>query len=353
MVSSRTFRRTLQGHRLIAVTATLLLAALFVALQRAGSAEPEPLTVMTWNLEWFYDEHRGDNYSRLAKEKAAPDRESWDWRRDAVANSLVTARPTIAAVQEVESQRVLWYLAGAIERREELGYRSIGYPSRDYYTEQDVGMLIRPPADLLQTTQYWLSESLRQQDRYHDVTKHLVAVFEFPVGERRERVTVVNAHLRSGVAGETQRKRQARLLHYWVADLIRQKQNLIVLGDFNSEVRGDKRPAGSDLGILAGKETDSTDDDLVDLNLRLPETDRQTHLLPGREFDHIFCSPALMDDEPGVPDLVFQSIELRRDLVIRGDVDDPDRHWESYWEIPARERDLSDHIPLMATFEVR
>ncbi len=34
----------------------------------------EPLTVMTWNLEWFFDDNAGDNFSELAKEKASPSR---------------------------------------------------------------------------------------------------------------------------------------------------------------------------------------------------------------------------------------------------------------------------------------
>ena len=30
--------------------------------------DPESFSVMTWNLEWFYDENPEDNYSKLSKE---------------------------------------------------------------------------------------------------------------------------------------------------------------------------------------------------------------------------------------------------------------------------------------------
>ena len=33
-----------------------------------ASPSVEPLTVMSWNLEWFYDEQQGDNFSSLGKE---------------------------------------------------------------------------------------------------------------------------------------------------------------------------------------------------------------------------------------------------------------------------------------------
>ncbi len=58
----------------------LVLACLVIALLsncpaqslhgRSGAKSAlEPMTVMTWNLEWFYDDEAGDNYSELGKEK--------------------------------------------------------------------------------------------------------------------------------------------------------------------------------------------------------------------------------------------------------------------------------------------
>ena len=308
---------------------------------------------MTWNLEWFYDDDQGDNHSRLGKEKSAPSRAEWDWRRDAIAKSIAEARPTVLAVQEVESRRVLWYLARALTRNHSLEYHEAGLEGRDHFTEQDVGLLIRPPIDLLSLFQGAYPRRMRATNLYYDVTKHLMAVLEFQHDETRERVIVMNTHLRSRPEGEPLRLRQARLIHHWIADAIRRGENVILLGDFNTEETGDVTRAKSDLGIASGRETEDTEDDLVDLTLKLASDDRQTHLLDGRQYDRIFCSRSLLNDDPSRRDLVFKKIEVRRDLAIRGDQDTPEQHWENYWKLSPNERDLSDHFPLMATFEVR
>lgn len=342
--------------RLLAAAICLLLAPRLVA-QDAGSSDgsetPAGLTVMTWNLEWLYDEHQGDNYSELAKEQSAPSRSDWDWKRDEIANSIAAVKPSIVGVQEAESRRVLWYLTRALDRNHQLEYQELAFQSRDFYTEQDVGILIRKPIEVISTSQRGYPQRMRQSRRYYDVTKHLIAEFELPAGPASERVIVINVHLRSRAKGEPFRLRQARLLHFWIADKIKAGENVIVLGDFNSEERGDTTRPESDIGIAAGLETETPDDDLVDLHLRLPPGDRQTHLLEGRQFDRILCSRSLMDDDPDRVDLVFQKIEVRRDLSIRGKPDTPEQHWDSYWQTPPEERDVSDHYPVIAAFELR
>ncbi len=313
----------------------------------------EPLTVMTWNLEWFYDDEAGDNYSELAKEKTAPSRAEWDWRRDAIASSIAESKPTVLAVQEVENRRVLWYLARALTRNHKLEYHELGIESRDHFTEQDVGIMYRPPADALSLFQGTYPQRMRSSNQYYDVSKHLMAVLEYPTGETSERVLVMNVHLRSREEGEPLRLRQARLVHHWIADAIKKGENVILLGDFNTEEKGAETRKESDLGIASGLETPGGDDDLVDLNQRLPSGMRQTHLLEGRQFDRILCSRSLLEDDPSRLDLVFTKIEVRRDLAVRGKQDTPEQHWETYWKLPPAERDLSDHYPVMATFEVR
>lgn len=319
----------------------------------AKEPQHQPLTVMSWNLEWFYDDQSGDNYSKLAREKAAPSREEWDWRRDSVASSIARSTPTILALQEVENRRVLWYLSRALTRNHKLEYHELAFESRDHYTEQDVGMMYRPPAEVLSTGQYGYPKRMRSTNQYYDVSKHLMAVLEFPTADGSERLLVMNVHLRAGVEGEPFRLRQARLLHHWIADAVASGENVILLGDFNTEETGNSTRAASDLGIAGGRESESTDDDLIDLNLRLPESQRQTHLLEGRQFDRILCSRSLLDDEPSRSDLVFTKIEVRRDLAIQKSPDTQEEHWERYWDLPQDERDLSDHYPVMATFELR
>lgn len=320
----------------------------------ARATAGEPLTVMTWNLEWFFDNETGDNYSKLAREKSTPSRAQWDWRRDAIAASIAKANPTVVAVQEAENRRVLWYLARALERNHKQNYRELGIQGRDHYTEQDVGMLFRSPASLLNTVQYAMTDRMRKTEQYYDVSKHLMAVFEFPVGDSFERVIVFTLHLRSGADAEPLRRRQARLVHHWIGSAVAAGEHVIVLGDLNTEQRGhSKTNPDSDLGILSGSETRDKKDDLVDLNLTLARHQRQTHLLAGREFDRIFCSPSLMKDIPGKPNLVFQSIEVRADLAIQGPPDTASQHWDAYWKQRDDQRDLSDHYPVIATFEVK
>lgn len=316
-------------------------------------AQAEDLTVMTWNLEWFYDENQGDNYSKLAKEQSAPSRKDWEWKRDQVAKSLADAKPSVVGLQEVESRRILWYLTRSLDRNFSLEYRELGIQSRDHFTEQDVGFLVRPPVDVVSIFQGVFSRQIPNRDQFNDVTKHLMVTLDVPVGNSFERVHVMNLHLRARAEVEPIRMKQARLVHRWIEKLIQAGENVIVLGDFNTEERGNTTRPNSDVGIIAGLETATTNDDLVDLNLRLPRGDRQTHLLDGRQFDRILCSRSLLTDDPDRVDLVFKKIEVRRDLCVRGKPDTADEHWDSYWKMSEQERDLSDHYPLIATFEPR
>ena len=317
------------------------------------TAAAESLTVMTWNLEWFFDDEQADNHSVLAKEKTAPSRAAWDWRRDAIAKSISEVRPSILAVQEVESRRVLWYLSRSLKRNHQLQYQELGVEGRDHFTEQDVGLLIRSPVDVVSVFQGAYPNRIRSNGQFYDVSKHLLAVLEYQHGVNYERVIVMNVHLRSRPEGEAIRLRQGRLVHHWIAEAIKNGENVILLGDFNTEETGETTRQRSDLGIASGLETPDSEDDLVDLNLRLASDGRQTHMLDGRQFDRIFCSPSLLKDDPSRLDLVFTKIEVRPDLAIRGQPDTPEQHWETYWKLPADERDLSDHYPVMATFVLR
>ena len=330
-----------------------MLQAVQAQTESAASPNQEDLTVMTWNLEWFYDDQKGDNFSKLGKEMSSPTRAQWDARRDAIADSIAKAKPSILAVQEVENRRVLWYLSQALQRNHGLEYDELGIEGRDHYTEQDVGFLIRPPVDVLQIIQGGYPKRMRSTNQYYDLTKHLMALLEVQCGDSYEQVLVINVHLRSGQKGEPFRRRQARLLHHWIANAVISGQNVIAIGDFNSDEQADVTQPGTDLGIASGLETPTLADDLVDLNLRLAPDERQTHLLPGREFDRIFCSPSLLEDDPNRQDLVFKSIAVGRDLAIRGPADTPEQHWDDLWENSTKHRDLSDHYPVIATFEVK
>ncbi|QDT12055.1 Endonuclease/Exonuclease/phosphatase family protein [Planctomycetes bacterium K23_9] len=323
-------------------------------VQGSHTDQVEPLTIMTWNVEWFFDDNDGDNFSKLAKEKTAPSRGDWDWHRDAVAHSIAQSKPSILALQEVENRRVLWYLSRALDRSHKLKYSELCDESGDHFTEQDVGFMYRSPIDVLQTRHHRLTRAMKKTEKYFDLSKHIVGLFEVPNGtDTPEHVTVLNLHLRSRAEGESIRKRQARLAHLWMRDMIATGANVIILGDTNTEEKGDTTLAESDLGILSGAETESTADDLVDITLNLAREDRRTHLLPDRQFDRILVSQSLIDDDPSRPDLVFSKIDVLRDLAIQGELDTEAEHWEEYWQRDPKRRDLSDHLPVQATFEIK
>ena len=266
------------------------------------------------NLEWFFDNEAGDNYSDLAKEKTSPSRREWDWKRDAVAQSIANSKPSILALQDVDNRRVLWYLTRALTRNHKFEYHELGIESRDHFTEQDVGFLFRPPVDALTVMQGIYPKRRGSTNQYFDLSKHIRGVFEFQHGETTETVTVLNIHLRARPETADKRIRQARSLHHWIASAIGRGQNAIALGDFNTEFRGNQPEKESDIGIAGGLETANTDDDLIDLNLRLPASERAIHLMGG-QYDRILCSRSLIEDDPTRPDLVLAKLKFYATLL--------------------------------------
>ncbi len=310
------------------------------------------VVVMSWNLEFFFDNQTFDNRSELAKEKSAPDRARWDWRRDAVAESILAVSPEILAVQEVESGKVMSYLASAISRIGGQKYRVSCIEGADPFTEQDVAFLYNDDAWLRREVHHRKTRAMQKSRDYYSAGKHLEAEFEFGPAGDPEVITVVNLHLRARPEKSDVRVRQARLVHHWIAERVKAGENVIVLGDFNTEEPADNIAPQSDLWYACGKHTPDKDDDLFDLHARLPPDQRQTHLIEGKAFDRILVSAALIADAPDRNDLVLRSIERPRELCVKGDgPDSQQRHWDAYWQLDADQRDLSDHWPLVARFQ--
>ncbi len=333
---------------------SLLVLLLFAGATSTVASATEPgFTVMSWNLEWFFDDSKQGNYSELAKEKSAPTRGLWNWRRDAVAASIAEVKPAIVALQEIEGPRVLWYLSRALDREHALKYEEHAIQGNDHYTEQDVGLLTTGPAEVLSLMRGDVTQRMRREGIYGSVPKHVAAIVEVPVAGETETILVVNTHLRSGVASTQRRAKQAASLNRWIRLWEQPSMHIIVLGDLNTETTVGRIAAGSEVSVLMTRGTADPSDDLVDLLERVPPTDRQTHLLAGKQFDRILVSRSLVEDEPDRSDLCLRSVVVRPDLSIRGGADEPDEHWNHYWEIDAASRDLSDHYPLIAEFEIR
>ncbi len=318
---------------------------------------------MSWNVEWFFDENAGDNYSELAKEQTVSSRAQWDWKRDAVAQALAVARPSIVGLQEIENKRVLFYLRRALARNHNLSYQELYIEGNDFFTEQDVGMMhsvptaadtaagSMPSVDPVLVAMYGRTQAQRRDKSLADVPKHLAVTFDVLSGDAQEQVTIVNLHLRAKAEAAEIRTRQARLVHAWVAEKLKRGENVIVLGDANTEQSVFPAQPGTDMHVLVGQETADTADDLIDLNEQLPVDQRQTHLLNNKMFDRILVSKSLMQDDPSRTDLVFAKMQRLSELSVRGDVDVPEVHWEQYWQLSDDARDVSDHWPIMASFQ--
>ena len=325
---------------------------LFVAaLPRPAVADPLPkrLVVATWNVEWFYDHYRGDNRSELSRKQSAPSRAAWDWKRSHVARVIASIRPDIMALQEVENRQVLFYLTQELNKKHGLKYRVAYIEGADVFTEQDVAILYR--SGLVGYCRREQSREMWESRRYFSLSKHIIGHFVWGSGDRAIRLSLINVHLRSRAEAGPTRRRQAMLARRWVDDLAAKGDEVIVTGDFNTEQTVSEADPKRTIGIITGKGTKGSDDDLVDLHRFLPRSQRQTHLNPGKQFDRILVSSDMTALRSARrPRLRFESIRTRKDLVVQGKVDTD--HWTNYYGLPERERDVSDHYPVVATFVV-
>jgi hypothetical protein len=96
--------------------------------------------------------------------------------------------------------------------------------------------------------------------------------------------------------------------------------------------------------------TDTVADDLLDAHEHLTADQRTTHI-SGRQYDRVFYSRSMAVDDPARPNPVFSGVTVRGDLVVRGDMDA--NHRDGYYGIPERERDISDHYPLITEFLIK
>src|SRR6476660_3357088 len=152
------------------------LVAVYLLHVACDDPPPEKLIVATWNLEWFFDDHAGDNFSDLAKQQSAPSREEWEWKLAGVAAAIAQIKPTILALQEVENRRVLYYLTRKLKSDYGLDYSVAFIEGDDYVTEQDVAVLAQ--SGLVGFAFKRQSNEMYDSEQFYNVTKHLFAQFE-------------------------------------------------------------------------------------------------------------------------------------------------------------------------------
>jgi endonuclease/exonuclease/phosphatase family metal-dependent hydrolase len=306
---------------------------------------PESIRIATWNVEWFYDDFKTDNKADLAKQNSAPSKEEWEWKLNEVARVISELQPTILALQEVENRDVIFKLTKVLEEKYQLKYRYAFIDGFDFGTEQDVAILYQ--SGLVEFSRREQNQEMFASKDYYNLGKHLIGRFEWGSGNEKESLLLLTTHFRATPEQEEIRKRQGRLVREWIKPALERGENVIVLGDFNSEHKAATPVPDSDLGLMCGWNTTETSDDLLDLHTQLPEELRSTHLL-NKEYDRLLISPALMNDAADRVDLVFSRIITRQDLVVVGEQDKD--HFNVFYQITQTERDISDHYPVMAEF---
>ncbi len=328
----------------------IALAILTSNAGRPAQAQDEPppkLVVATWNVEWMFDDDLSDNRSDLSKQESAPTKEFWRNKLENVAKALAATAADIIALQEIEGDQTLSAIAAELRQKHNANYRYAFIPGSDRFTEQDVGLLFR--SGLTQYRRHEQSREMFESNNYYNISKHLIGEFNWK--SIASPLTVMTVHLRAMAEQEDLRIRQARLAQYWLKPNIAKGEDVILLGDFNSE-HPVGEIAGDMLELTGGSdETDKQKSGLVDLLNFAPAEQRITHLILPRAFDRILVSQSLIDDGPG-QDWVFKQIEIRRDLVVRGNQDGQE-HWDNRLTMSLDELDTSDHFPLVATFELK
>lgn len=308
---------------------------------------PSDLKIATWNLEWFFDDFTANNRSDVAKEQSAPDRAQWDWRVGNFAAAIAKFEPTILAVQEIEDRGVMQNLTKVLKEQFNLSYRVAFIDGFDSGTEQDVAVIFR--SGLVELSRREQNNSMFESKEFYNLSKHLITRFEWQNGDRVIPLTLLNLHLRATPDAAELRQKQTKLAHEWMRKAIMRGENVIIIGDLNVEESvGEVKAGGDGMHTLLGLDTPEPNDNLVDLLERAPVEKRRTHLILDKQFDRILASPTLVDGKGGYR---FKQIEVLSQWNIRGTGPDAD-HWDTRYTKDYAERDLSDHHPVMATFEL-
>ena len=268
--------------------------------------------------------------------------------RSSRLQAIAKLNPTILALQEIENEKVLNDLRKELRTKHDLEFQVAFIQGRDTYTEQDVGYLYR--GELVDLSRKSQTKEMYDSKKYYNLSKHAFATFKWQKGDTSTSVTLLNVHLRASERGADARSRQCQLIQHWIRPMLNEGQNVIVLGDINTAVPCDKTSPGSDAGVIGNVASSLGQLVLFDLHGEIPAEDRPTHLT-GNQFDRIFISTSLMFDMRQQFDPSFKSVENRKDLCGRND---PDKdHYNVYFEIPQSERDISDHYPVVVTFDLK
>lgn len=329
------------------IRAFLLIAATLLGPAVLDADElPEQVTLATWNLEWFFDHYTGDNASDVAKEQSAPSEKEWEWKLTTTAAAVARLNATILCLQEVESRSTVYRLTKRLRDEHHIDYRVAFVEGSDVFTEQDVCVLAQ--SGLVEYGRKEQSREMFESKEFYNLSKHVFCHFKWTAGGETVRLTLLNVHLRALPNQTVIRTRQAKLAHRWLADKIKAGDNVALIGDVNTDYPFEDSKVAADISTLRGWHTPEADDDLFDCHELLAPADRATHII-NKQFDRILLSDSLRRGDAKRKNLILKSVTNRKDLSIRGAMQDAD-HLD-YYRIPQAERDVSDHFPVVAEFQ--
>lgn len=318
----------------------LLLNRLPYACAQPYDPAPPSLKVMSWNVEWMFDHIKTGN-SKLAAEQSAPSKEYWNWKVTSVARVIASEEPTIVALQEIEDASTLGAIRGALQKYD-LSYRYAFINGRDTFTGQDVGFLMQ--SGLLQYSRREQSKAMFDSNEYRNISKHLLGEFRWQ--EVARPLTLLNVHFYARAEAEDKRVKQALLARQFIDSALTRGDDCMLVGDTNSE-----HPAGTLQGDVKAIVGTGDRPKMVDLLTYLDDSAQSTHLVLDKQFDRIYVSQSMIDDEPGL-DWVFKKVHVVQEPVING-LRDGEAHWDGRLTMSTDELDVSDHFPVVAEFELK
>ena len=220
-------------------------------IARADKA-PEALQIAAWNLEWFFDDFKGNNRSDVAKEQSSPSTEEWQWKLTTVAAAIAQFQPTILAVQEIEDRAVMNALTKALKDKHNLTYRVAFIEGYDSATEQDVAIIYQ--SGLVEYSRREQTQEMFTSKEYYNLSKHMFAKFEWQANGKTESLTALVLHLRATADAADLRRQQCKLAHAWMRNGIAAGENRVILGDLNvEEMAGSISANGDGMFDLLGR----------------------------------------------------------------------------------------------------
>ena len=311
----------------------LLFGAIFGFVQLGVADE---VRFACWNLEWFFDNDTSDDNSSIGPTLSAPDATKYKERVSEFAKAIAALGPIVISLEEIENEKVIKDIADELDSVHHKKYKVSFDQGNDTYTGQDVAFLV---ADGIPFTHKRLDFTPYQgNSSYKDLSKHQ-ALFTTIGGET---FVFVAVHM---ITTDSQRIKQAKTLREWISDLgeLGADTNIIVMGDYNTHIPFGNAPNHSDMWIIQGKATASTNDDMIDYTLNLPAP-HETHT-SGQVLDRVVISQNLADTQGAY----VTGIQALKSVAIKGSVDSGSG---VRYDLPVDQRDLSDHYPVLVTMEV-